>query len=421
MKRTILHSAILLPSCILIGFLLLSLMYLIPESAMHGTLSSSYDQIAAEETYPLDAFSGRSLDNFSDALIMLECGYTGTETPFVKAANSPFYEVNGMDPHSSVGLINQAAPEQLTLNNYSRFWHGYQVWLRPLLLIFNYQQIRVLNTVILFSLLALILFLMIRKAPVCALPFVLSVLFLAPTAVGQNIHFSGAVYVSLLTMLLILWNPKQIRNKGKIEILFLLSGIIVVFLDLITAPTIALTFPLALLCFVDRDDPHPFQRILRCTLFWGLGYAVMWFGKWVIAYIVNGPSFLDSLIYQMKFRSGNTVGFSLADRIRPLSLNIRHLGNTLWLNITVLLYLGGCIIFYILKGQKNLRLNLKTILPFVLVAFIPLVWTILLSNHSEIHVFFAYRTLVPCVFCVLCACGLLASPRKDIPVPAADL
>ena len=120
----------------------------------------------------------------------------------------------------------------------------------------------------------------------------------------------------------------------------------------------------------------------------------------------------------MKFRSGNTAGFSLADRIRPLSLNIRHLGNTLWLNITVLLYLGGCIVFYILKGQKNLRLNLKNILPFVLVAVIPVVWTILLSNHSEIHVFFAYRTLVPCVFCVLSAAGLLASSRRSPADPA---
>ena len=416
MKRTILRAAILLPVCILIGYLLLTAVYLIPESQMHDHLTASYGQIASEETYRPDTFSGRLLDNFSDALIMLECGYTGTESPLVKAANSPFYKVNGQDPHTSVAQIGEAAPEDLTLDNYSRFWHGYQVILRPLLLIFNYQQIRVLNTVVLFSLLALILFFMTKTAPVCILPFILSVLFLAPTAVGQNIHFSGAVYVSLLTVLLILWNPKNLRSQGKLELLFLCAGIAVPFLDLITAPTVALTLPLVLLCFVDRQEPHPFRRIIRCALFWAIGYALMWFGKWLIAYIVNGSSFLDSLINQMKFRSGSDTGFSLAGRFEPLILNIRHLGNTRWLNLVVLAYLLACAVFFFVNNRKDLGPAVKsvpkTVLPFLLVALIPVVWTLLLSNHSQIHVFFTYRTLVPCVFAALCACTRLARPES---------
>ena len=40
-------------------------------------------------------------------------------------------------------------------NEYSRYWHGYQIILRPLLCIFNYKQIRIINYIAVFSLFSL--------------------------------------------------------------------------------------------------------------------------------------------------------------------------------------------------------------------------------------------------------------------------
>ncbi len=410
MKKTVLRAAILIPACILAGYLLLVASYLIPESAIHHTITASYRQLAEEETYEPDSLSGRLLDNFSDSLILLECGYSGDETPFVKAANSPFYSVNWRDPHSSAKAMPEAAASDLTLQNYSRFWHGYQVILRPLLLILNYHQLRILNTVVLFSLLAVILFLMIKKAPACAIPFILSVLLLAPTAIGKNFHFSWAIYIALIAVLLLLKNHQNLRKAGKVELLFLLSGIAVPFLDLITAPTVALTLPLAMLCILEKDREKLLPYLFRCVLFWGLGYALMWAGKWLIAYLQNGPAFIQETINQMKIRADGGSGASLKSRIEPLMLNIHHLANTRLLNLAILAYILYTI-FRIIKNKAfDFRSSLKHILPLFLTALIPVLWTLLLSNHSYVHVFFTYRTLVPCVFCALCALNRFGNP-----------
>lgn len=45
----------------------------------------------------------------------------------------------------------------LTLTSYERYWHGYLVVLKPLLLVFNYGQIRILNGIVMAILVLLIL------------------------------------------------------------------------------------------------------------------------------------------------------------------------------------------------------------------------------------------------------------------------
>ena len=417
MKRTILRAAIILPACIIIGYLLLVLVYLIPESWMHAHLIESCQQVTAQGVYPVDPVSSRTLDRFTDAAMLLECGYTGTESAFTKAANSSYVRVDGSDPYHTASRLEQARPEEISVYHDNRYWHGYQLLLRPLLLIVNFNQIQVLNAVVLYALLAAILFLMFRKARECIIPFIFAVLLLAPTAVSQCLQFSGAVYVSLLATLIILLNPKQIRSDGKVEIVFLFAGILTPFVDLLTAPTITLTLPLIVLFMLNRKQTEPYRRLLKCVLFWGIGYAFMWFGKWVIAYLANGSSFLDSLINQMRFRSDASSGFSLNSRMEPLLRNISHLGNTRWINIAILIYLVGCVVLFFVKKQKTLLPELKklpkTVFPYVLIALIPVVWILLLSNHAMIHVFFTYRNLVPCVFAALCACTLPAfSPAE---------
>ena len=91
--------------------------------------------------------------------------------------------------------------------SYARYWNGYQIYLKPLLTVLNYGQIRNVNTIVQYLLLLVILKLLLRKYPYGLVPFVIMVLFLAPTAIGKCLMHSHDYYVALLTTLLLLWNP----------------------------------------------------------------------------------------------------------------------------------------------------------------------------------------------------------------------
>lgn len=278
MKKEILKLFCILLASITVGYLMLVGAYFIkPSNISRQRFAESSAQIQSEGVYPVDTVSNRMLDNFTDALILLECSYNGNENAFIKAANTPFQFLTGAGPFESIGQIDQAPKARLRINNYSRYWHGYQVILRPLLCLFNYSQLRKISSFMLAILITLITMLLINKLPRCVIPFIISVILLAPTAVAKSLQFTNVPYISLLSILLILWNPGKIRENGKMKYLFLLSGILVAYFDLFTFPLLSLTLPLALLCmFKDqRENRKLLKNMILCTVYWGIGFAGM--------------------------------------------------------------------------------------------------------------------------------------------------
>ncbi len=422
-----------IPICVIMGYLLLTAVFLIPGAGIHGHIMTSFQRLTAEGDYPVDPFSSRKLDNFTDAAMLLISDFPtaeqsltriqGTPLPsatdtldepdshyrhsmstaesaFVQAANSSYIILKNTDVWTTVKAISQANPRDYTVYHDNRYWHGHQVFLRPLLLILNIHGIRIVNAVALFSLILFLLFQLYRKARPAFLPFVLSLLLLAPTAIAQSLQYSGVTHVALIAMLALLRHPDQLQNNQRTDLIFLFSGIATAFWDLLTAPTITLTFPLALLCLLTSEKP--LRRLFRCILFWGLGYAGMWLGQWIIAWIVNGQSFLQSLIDTIHSRSGNTAGIYHFTRSSMVLKNLLHMLNNPYLDAAIGLYGIGALVYAFLKRPRGARFSLRNLLPLLVIPLIPLAWLFLLANHAWFHTAFTYRNVVPCVFCILC-------------------
>lgn len=405
MKREAGRLALTLLACIVAGYLLLTAAYCIPMSAIQRNLADSMKQLSGELKYPRDAISGRQLDNFTDALMLLEV-YCDVDAPaYVNAANTPYVTLKGSDPHESLSQIARRPGNFRQVNDYSRYWHGYQVLLRPLLLLFSYRQIRVVNAVALAALLIAVAALMCLKTPRCVIPFLLSVLLLGPTAIWKSMQFSSVSYITLLTLLAILWNPGGIIESGKIRYAFLFSGIAVAYFDLLTFPTMALTMPLILLC-TRIGKGKWLSEMVRCAFYWGVGYVGMWAGKWLIAIAFGGGDFLQTLLSQIRFHSGTNGDAERIGRLDAVMLNVRTMfeGQT-----PIVVGIVGYAAAMVALNQRRYRR--PALLPpgQFAVAMIPaaigLIWICLLSSHSGIHYWFTYRTLVPCVFCILCALG----------------
>ena len=254
-----------------------------------------------------------------------------------------------------------------------------------------------------------------KKYPNLTLPFFISVMLLAPTAVCKSLQFSSVYYVMIFSMVIFMWNPGKFLNGEKVIWLFLGVGIVTVYLDFLTYPMATLTIPLTLLCIREKDGriKDSMKLVIFCAAMWGVGYALMWGGKWIIAAISGGEEFLEELLTSIKFRSSaKYVGNVEISRVETLKRAFEWtFSDKLWA-MAAAAFAVICLARVMLSTKyvkkKELSLGLLLLAPSACC----LLWVLVLANHTAIHLFFTYRTVVPVVFCVLTFLSELAESAE---------
>ena len=138
MKKTIGRFAGWFVGLIALFTLLITAAYAIPDEAVdwHREFSEMVLNVEERDEYQ------RNLFGYGDWAHMMDIY---SEKEMMKSTR---YEREDMNPF-------QAA---MSCNNYARYWHGYQVLLRPMLVCYHIWQIRYLYQFVFFGLLALVLY-----------------------------------------------------------------------------------------------------------------------------------------------------------------------------------------------------------------------------------------------------------------------
>src|SRR5699024_5864583 len=137
--------------------------YLLPNERIRAHIAESKELLINQNGNPLftDYIKGANLDVFTDLLIMntaMNKGKTEDESVFIRAFENSRY--NNEEDNSYTSL--QETVENPDIHNnqeYSRYWHGIQTIIRPLLLFFNYEEIRYIFMLLIFVLLGISLLL----------------------------------------------------------------------------------------------------------------------------------------------------------------------------------------------------------------------------------------------------------------------
>ena len=146
---------ILLSACV--GTALLILSEFLPAPTMDRNLERSADIFLATGKFPnLHTWCSSRLDNYSDAIMLQMAGNVSAEHP-VEYAMLSYHPVMGeLDPvQIFVKHYIEGVPYE-KYEAYSRYWHGYGVIYRLLLLMMDYHGIRKLNTMLQVGLILLI-------------------------------------------------------------------------------------------------------------------------------------------------------------------------------------------------------------------------------------------------------------------------
>ena len=172
------------------------LAFLIPDKLIYEHGAESVEIFTGEGLYPFVGNTpAEELDNWTDSLMIHTACYQKEDASALEravAAYRPVYQ--DADPITSFRMDVKGIDNGMEITSYARYWHGYLVFLRPLLFFMDYQGIRALtNLGVVFTLLLIIGTLIRQKRYCLILPFLCTALFLRPLAIAFSIQFSSVL------------------------------------------------------------------------------------------------------------------------------------------------------------------------------------------------------------------------------------
>lgn len=366
----------------LIGFYTVSLaiVYIIPNDMIQVNYEDSMTYIQGEGDYPVQPFGGTTaarLDNFTDR-VMLEGTIKDDEVNFLKASHN--------------------------IREYPRYWHGYQLVLRPLLMIMNYTNIRYINMFFILLLLTLV-FSDIKKrlGVLYSSSFLLSMTMIYVAILPYSMQFTTSFSVTMFAMLGVGQLVQQ-KKAANLNLLFFITGSFVNFVDFLTYPLITLGFPLIYAILLKNESDKEvtckenFLFVIFSSISWGIAYALTWISKWIISSLVLAENVLKNAVEQAAFRTGGSTEVVEVSAFRAIKDNVNLMFDGP--NFKLLIFLLILWIIVWLFFGKSVEVA-KKYLPIVLLAIYPYVWYVVLANHSIFHSWFTYRNQAITVFALL--------------------
>lgn len=389
---------------IIAGFVLIVLTYLLPTNKIKENVEESIYTFYKEKVYyaVIDRYPGTQLDNYTDAIMLSNAMYDGNQGLIDKAINVYKYsnDLGGNPAEQLVEYFSAKKEIDWKATEYSRYWHGYLVLLKPALLIFNYSEIRMTNQIIQTLLIVLITYLLIkRNLKQHILPFIIAILSIMPSVIALSLQFSTTIYISLLAVAAILLFHEKLQNKY--IYFFLILGMITSFLDFLTCPILTLGMPMMYFIILKQEDwKKDLKNIIILSIMWGIGYAGIWVGKWIISSILLQENFINSALSKISERTGDKTVHGNFTKLSVLELNLKMISTV----PNVLIFTAN-IVYIVYKSIKEKIWQRKNqylkIIPFLVISIMPFAWYVFAGNHSFMHYWFTYRSLAVTVCAVL--------------------
>jgi hypothetical protein len=387
MKKLFWHLFLSYLAMLSLAILFLWLIYSInlnTKQAFNNNVAATLQTLESEGTYPTYGFYPRKivLDNFTDAL-MLNTAYTAQGTNLKPMLLNQRYmaQDNKMDQIQGLkAAYNQTKNSSKT--SYERYWHGYLIFLKPLLAIISYQKIRLLLGLILYSSLVCLLYLLLKRHKYCnVVAILLAALAVDFFYLNQSLQFSQVFLIGIIGSIisLIIQGKKQ-----KIPLIFFIIGMLTSFFDLLTAPLVTLGF-----LIISTHEEENILKVLKNSFFWGLGYTIFWVSKWLLVEIFLKTGAIRDALGHVLNRTVNPADQNFS-QIKAIILNVNQMigyekmSRIIWLAAV----LASIIILVIFRRKK---IQIKKTSYWILIALIPYAWYLITANHSYLHVWFTYR------------------------------
>lgn len=383
------------------GYLLLTLVYLLPNSLLADNVKKSATELLQQGVYPSIYFKGAVLDNWTDAECISVTYNTSSSNPFYNAINA-FHmgETDGVQR-----LYDTLFHPDAVLNSvdHSYLWHGFRIWLRPLLCLYELSDIRALCFCINFVLFG-VLCVFLQKLPGHlwnVLPFAAAYFYFNFAVESISLLFFTDLNIMMLSCLGILW---AVSRKKDPTIIFALTGAVIAFSSMLIFPMLAIGFPLIVWLTATKDVKRSLiEKILHMipyALYWLIGYAITSLTKILLSQTMINS---NSGVNMVKLYLGSSNHLSAADRMERLRKVFNQIIYTSDLRYDCLMLSIAILLLIIIIRRKFSRHALLQGIPYLAIALLPFLWIFAVAGHSH-HFWtcFNFSIMIYAVLQLLC-------------------
>ena len=404
---------------IFIGFILLCAVYLLPTEKMAAHVQESGEMLIREGNYLVWSHAVTMSDGFTDCIILNHAIYDNSRTSLLRRVllNPETFPADS-EKYAGKSRIERALGSfeegvQTVDENYGRYWHGYLTLIKPLLLISDVAGIRVLNMLVQTFLLILCSGQISKRLGYahCLILFAF-VLFMPPVTAALSFQFSSIYLITLISVLLLFHFESSLLRFSNAYTFFLIIGVCTAYFDLLTSPVVALGVPLAF--WVLLSGTPGLAQVLGLSAGWGIGYAGMWSGKWILANLLTSENVLADAQGAARLRIGNHDGaYQRYEGFRRVLVCLdRNPIAVLFIILIVLLLLS------VLVKRRHLT-SPKRLLALAIICLYPFAWDAVFLQHTAFHWWMTWRNMA--VFsCALTALLLSCFGSRSPLSPAHD-
>lgn len=385
----------------------------IPNEAIYDNMVESALVYKTRGRYDFDETKQlrRITDNYADNILLNVLWNMKSDTPFRSAFDTVYYD--GEEDGLNRGLYSTITEGSEPNVDYTRYWHGMVVVIRPLMLIFNITQIKWIGLGTAVLLLAANVALLCRKKQYFAMAaLVLSYLGVHFWWMVKSAEYQPAILLSLLFALLFVLLEK--KGESALLCLAVMSGVCIAFFDFLTTETLTILIPLALVLLIRQQEERlgtwkdnlPF--LVKSMVAWGGAYAFTFVAKWSLATLVLRENKFVTAFSSAAERIGGTEGadnlplyqqmpFAVLGNISTLFGGLARVDfHNIVLGLLVTTVVFGSL-WYLFRG--NYRKDITILM--LLLGLVPYLRYLVLNNHSYLHEFFTYRAQAVTILALL--------------------
>ncbi len=405
--KNLLYILISIVAAALIGTIILTVAYVMPGERIRGNVakSESIQQIEGDSYDWGPGIPSTQIDGFTDSIMLNMAVYTSDKGPLENAIDSVCIWDDSMEgtPADMLRLHVLAGDYSGTHEwHYGRYWHGYLAFLKPMLTFFTYGEVRYLMMVIQLVLIMVLVFGIYKELGLMkVIPFLVGVLAINPITSALSMQHADVYIITIVGGIILLFNKKSLNNNyWKI---FLWIGVATSFMDLLTYPLVGLGVNLVLLTIL-LDEEKWYIKIFKSVIasfIWVIGYVLMWVSKWCLWSIYNKQAFNEAISQIFIRTSGDsTIGrYTKSNSI----FNAYIVNANLMLTKPVIAILVIAILVIVFVGCKNKMQpkNYVNIIPLFMVGIYPLIWCLVIREHSALHAIFTHRMIAIDIIVIL--------------------
>ena len=204
------------------------------ETLIRDNVRRSVSVLTAEGVYPNYNGEGTDAgqDNFTDSL-MLNINYNIESEQAWQSAMAMTY-TKPQEEFIGIDALQSLEDNEIKVK-YARYWHGYMVFLRPLLTITDYAGIRQIQKIVLGVLCVLTCLIICKYLGILrTLPLLLGFLAIKVWRIPLSIQYMGTTMLMLILICIIIYIYQNEKRRRYLVCLFYIAGGCASFIDLLT-------------------------------------------------------------------------------------------------------------------------------------------------------------------------------------------